>query len=235
MRKPGPIGGLAIDPVELAEPVAVGVDDDDPRLSGLVDVLPPLLAEVVPERVLVGPEVDDPGGVRLDRRGGPEVGGAERAAQGAVGIERAVVLDFRIDPDVGNPAGLLGQLVAKGIGERGEAARRPVAPDRAARGVGECPWQRARPADEDLGTDRTVGRQPDRRPAVNGLDLGPRCQLEIGAGIGARDECVPGRRIVGIESGGGRTHARRGRRSRSAMTPTIEGSSGMRKAAASTA
>ena len=30
----GPVRGLAVDPVELAEPVAVGVDDRDARRSG---------------------------------------------------------------------------------------------------------------------------------------------------------------------------------------------------------
>ena len=32
-QEAGPVGGLAVDPVELAEPVAVGVDDDDAARS----------------------------------------------------------------------------------------------------------------------------------------------------------------------------------------------------------
>ena len=44
----GPIRRLAVDLVELREPVTLGVDDDDPGGPGLVDVLPPLLAEIPP-------------------------------------------------------------------------------------------------------------------------------------------------------------------------------------------
>src|SRR6185369_2762877 len=71
-QEPGPVGGLAVDRVELAEAVTVGVDDRHARAAGLVHVLPPLLSEVAPERVLVGAEVDDPARVRLDRRGRAE-------------------------------------------------------------------------------------------------------------------------------------------------------------------
>ena len=49
---------------------------------GLVDVLAPFLAQVAPERLLVGPEVDDPGRIGLDRRRRPPAS-ARRARRSA--------------------------------------------------------------------------------------------------------------------------------------------------------
>ena len=95
-----------------------------------------------------------------------------------------------------------------------------------ARGVGETPRHRSRPADEDLGADPLGVTDALRGPAVDGLDPGPGGGLEVRPGVARGDEPVP----VGIVG-----HDLTGRRSRSAMTPTIDGSSGIRKASETTA
>jgi hypothetical protein len=59
-EEPGTVGRLAVDPVELPEAVALGIDHDHAARLCLVDVLAPLLAQVAPQRLLVGAEVDDP-------------------------------------------------------------------------------------------------------------------------------------------------------------------------------
>ena len=104
-QEAGPVGGLAVDPVELAQPVALGVDDHDAARPRLVHVLAPLLAQVAQQGRLVGAQVDDPGRVRLDRRA-PAASPAARSAapQRAVGVERAVGLDLGVDPEVATRA-----------------------------------------------------------------------------------------------------------------------------------
>ena len=67
------------------------------------------------------------------------------------------------------------------------------------------------------GLDRVGG------PAVDGLHPRPGAHLQVGARIARLDEAIPRRRVDG-------RHDRIGRRSTSAMTPTIDGSSGIRKA-----
>ena len=113
-QEAGTVRGLAVDPVELAEAVAVRVDHGDPRGPCLVDVLAPLLAQVArrarPRRARRS----------MIRVAFGWIGGAGRQpasrrarAQRPVGVERTVGLDLGIDPQVADPAGL-GRQVARG-------------------------------------------------------------------------------------------------------------------------
>ncbi len=108
------------------------------------------------------------------------------------------------------------------------AARGPGRGHGPARCVGEPPRHRPRPPDEDLSADRGVrprlGEDPVGGPAVHGLDRRPLAALKVRTGLLGLDERVP-RSCVGSR------HDRTGRRNASTMTPTIDGSSGIRKAA----
>ena len=95
----------------------------------------------------------------IGRRGSP-AGVAKRAPERPVGVERTIGLDLGIDPQVADPAGGGRQPLPDGCGEGADRVGRPVAGDRAARGVGEAPRHRSRPADEDLGAD--LRRRPRR-------------------------------------------------------------------------
>ena len=227
-QEPGPVRGIAVDPVELAEPVAFGVHDDDTAALGLVDVLAPFLAEVAPHRVLVRSQVDDPGRCRLDGRGRTPTRLPQGQSEGPVGVARAVELDLGIDAQVRDPPGGDRQVGADRVRERADLVRRPRMRDGTAGCIAERPRQRPGTPDEDLCADRFPGSHPVRRPAVHGLDLRPRLELQVGTRIAGLDEGVPIARVCE-----GR-HDRRGRRSASTMIPTIERSSSIRKASAAT-
>ena len=139
---------------------------------------------------------------------------------------RTVRLDLRVDAQMADTPGRCGKVAPHGLGERADRCRVPGRGHGPAGGVGEAPWHRARPADEDLRAEPLAVTDAVRRPAVDGLDPGPGGSLEVRAGVARGDEPVP----VRI-----RGHDLTGRRSRSAMTPTIDGSSGIRKASEATA
>src|SRR5207247_681740 len=234
-QEAGPVRRLAVHAVELGQRAPVGVAHRDPQVPGLVDVLPPLLAQIAPEPVLVGGQVDDPRRVRLDRRRGSPARTAQRPPRRPVLVERPVPLDLGIDSEMRDATRALGQLATDGVAERRDRIRGPDGRDRAAGSVGEGPRQGARPAGEDLGGDgRWAGDlDPFGRPAVDGLDPGPAAQLEVRAGVGRLDEAIPvgvvGRRCLDGERLG--RHAPRGRRTRSSMRPIIAASSPIRNTA----
>ncbi len=138
-EEPCPVGGLAVDPVELAQPVTLGVHDRDPRRSGLVDVLPPFLAQVAPQRIFVRTEVDDPRRCRLDGRRRAPAGVAQGPTQASVRVGRAVPFDLGVDPQVGYPAATRPQRRAGGLGECVDRLGRPRACHRTAWRIGEAP------------------------------------------------------------------------------------------------
>ena len=203
-----------------------------PARARLVDVLPPLLAQVAPKRGLVGAQVDDrgwrsagsgrPGASR--RPGAPGAGRrrgrADRPPRSRGRSERAT-RGRRLERRPSRTAGR----------ERLDGRRGPGRCDGPARRVGEPPRHRPRSPDEDLGADPRLraGFRDDAvsRPAVDGLDRWP---TRSAGGTNRAPGLSTNRSQARVRRVGGR-HDRTGRRKTSTMTPTIDGSSGIRKAA----
>jgi hypothetical protein len=160
-QEAGPGRRLLVDPVELRQPVASGVDDRHAGAPGLVHVLPPLLAEIAPEGVLVGGEIDDPGRVGLDRRGGPEPGVAQRPSDRAVLVGRTAGLELGVDPDVGHATGPLPEGRPAGFGEGRRGVPGAAGDQRPRRGRG---GRRRTPRAADAAGGRGPGPRPGHPP-----------------------------------------------------------------------
>ena len=242
MRNPARDAVSLVDPVELRQSVALGLDDADAVRTCLVHVLAPFLAQPGLKRRLVLSQVDEPGGGRLDRLTRSPAGGTERPPRRPVLVQRPVELDLGVDAEMADPARLRRQAVARRLGERADPFGRPRRGHRTAGCVGETPRQGRRTTHQHLGRRLGVARgKTGRRPAVDGLDPGPCGELEVRARVGGLDERVP-RAVVGEPRIGRlragdlrrleRAHAAcaRRRRTRSVINDSMAGSSGIRNA-----
>ena len=223
-----PRGGLPVDRVERPDRIAGQLRDGDAVRAGLVDVLPPLLAQVSPQRLLAGREVDQAGRWRLDRRRRAPAGTGQDRPKRTRGIEWAVALHLRVDPDVRDAPR---QPRPQGGGEAIHGFRVPRARHRAAGRVRERPGQRSRPAQENLGPDRrgAPGHDTGARPAVHCLDPRPCGALQVRAQLVRLHEGVPGCRL---HQGRRPGHAAGSRRSAELIRRTIVGTSGIRSSQA---
>ena len=131
-----------------------------PAGAGLVHVLAPLLAQVAPQRVLVGAQVDDPGRVGLDRRRRSPAGGAQSARRnapsGSSGPSSSISGSIRRWRDA---TGRGRQVAPDVLRERRRARPRPSPGHRARGAHRRSPRASAGPPDEDLGADRRSGRR----------------------------------------------------------------------------
>ena len=232
-QEPGPVRGLAVDPVEVVEALGPGVDDPHAARPRLVHVLAPLLAQVAPQRRLVRREVDHACRDRLDRRRGRPTGGRERRGDRATLVGAGAPLDLRVDAQVAHAPGPRRAGRQARPGQRREprdAVRVPSLEHGAAWRIGERPGQRAGPAQQHLGPGRRIGAvavvEAARRPAVDRLHGGPARELQVRPERIGLDERVPG----GGRGVGPPGHERPRRRRRSTTTPTIRRGSSIRNA-----
>ena len=139
-QEAGPVGGLAVDPVELAEAVAVRVDDGR---------CPPVRALFTYWRHFLrrSPQSASSSGARSMTRvalgwiGGAGRQPASRSARRKApsGSSGPFGLDLRVDPQVADPPGLGRQSLADCRGEGRDRVGRPVAGHRARAGRRRSP------------------------------------------------------------------------------------------------